>query len=402
MHLLSPRGFAAGSAYAQIKSKPTRDIGVLVCDRPATSAAVFTTSRVVAAPIVIGRKHISDGKLRAVVVNSGNANACTGAQGLSDARRMCTLAARVIGCKATEVLPSSTGIIGHFLPMKKVERGIVEACRSLGSSAEHALAFGDAILTTDTRRKRASTSVRIGSEIVRIAGVCKGAGMIGPAMSLKGPPHATMLAYLTTDARIDAGSLRRVFQRACDLTFNALTIDDHTSTNDTACILSSGMCENKLSGARALQAFAEALEDVCEELAYQIARDGEGATKAVEIVVTGAKSDADAMKIARRIAASPLVKSALHGNDPNWGRIVSAAGIAGVRFDPAKARLRLQDVVVFSRGRPASFDAKLVSRELDDDDVLIELSCGLGKGSATVWTCDLAEEYVTINADYHT
>ncbi|MEO6437263.1 MAG: bifunctional glutamate N-acetyltransferase/amino-acid acetyltransferase ArgJ [Tepidisphaeraceae bacterium] len=422
LHLLSPAGFRAAGVYAGIKSRDTPDIGLLIADRPASAAAVFTTNKVFAAPVKIGRAHVKSGWLRGVVVNSGNANACTGKQGETDALRMCELAASVAGCKPAEILPSSTGIIGHMLPMAKLERGIIEAGQYLGRSREHALLFADAILTTDTRRKSAWAQFKVGGARITVAGVCKGSGMIGPRMSLgmslgsdrdlelkprasqrtSRARHATMLAYLTTDAKAPAPLLRKLLEDASDASFNVVTIDDHASTNDTACMLASGASGMSVASGKAARAFAEALNEVCAALAHQIAADGEGATKVVCITVRRAKSNAAARAMARAIANSPLVKCAMHGNDPNWGRIVSAAGFAGVPFDPDRCTLTLQGAVVFRAGRPVEFDAPSVSRALDAKEVAIDLDCKTGTGSATVWTCDLSKEYVRINADYHT
>jgi glutamate N-acetyltransferase/amino-acid N-acetyltransferase len=402
LHLLSPKGFVASGIYAGIKTRQAPDIGLLICKaKAAVAAASFTTNKVFAAPVKIGRKHIAGGKLRGVVVNSGNANACTGKQGEKDALRMCDLAAGVARCKPTEILPSSTGIIGHLLPMAKVERGITEAGLYLGDSVEHAHLFGNAIMTTDTRRKTAATTFTIGKQTVTLAGVCKGAGMIGPRMSVAAP-HATMLAYLTTDAQIAAPLLKRMMQQATDESFNSVTIDDHTSTNDTAVLMASGLSSAKIAGAKATASFAAALKNVCQFLAYQIAADGEGATKVVTITVRQAKTAKHAQAMARAIANSPLVKCAMNGNDPNWGRIVSAAGLAGVPFNPDKATLTLQNTVVFKDGQPLPFDAVTVSDSLKAPEVKVDLSCRLGKSDATVWTCDLSKDYVTINADYHT
>jgi glutamate N-acetyltransferase / amino-acid N-acetyltransferase len=399
LHLLSPLGFRATGVYAGIKTKQSPDVGLLVADAPATAAACFTTNQVFAAPVKIGRQHVRKGKLRGVVVNSGNANACTGLQGEKDAKRMCALAAEIADCPPDQILPSSTGIIGHLLPMEKVERGIRDAGGYLGNSLEHALLFNDAILTTDTKRKVAAVEFKVGRQTVTLAGICKGAGMIGPRMSV---PHATMLGYLTTDGKIPAPLLRRLMQQACDASFNAVTIDDHTSTNDTACILASGASGATIDTERAAKAFGAALTDVCTSLARQIAADGEGATKVVTIRIEKAASDTDAKMIARAVANSPLVKCAMHGNDPNWGRIVSAAGFTRAKFDPDKAVLNLQGTVVFQKGRPLPFDAAKVSAALGAPEVTAVLTCNLGKSSATVWTCDFSKDYVTINADYHT
>ena len=404
LHLLSPAGFRATGVFAGIKTRQSPDIGLLVCETAASAAAVFTTNQVVAAPVRVGQKHIARGRLRGVVVNSGNANACTGQQGERDALSMCKLAARIFGCKPNEVLPSSTGIIGHLMPMEKVERGINDAGQYLGDSLEHALLFADAILTTDLKRKAAAVQFKLGRQRVTLAGVCKGSGMIGPRMATPGkkPLHATMLAYLTTDARIAAPALSKLMQRSTDLSFNSVTVDDHTSTNDTAVLLASGASGASASSAKDLKTFADALNEVCQSLAYQIAADGEGANKVVSITVDKAASEADARLMARAIANSPLVKCAMHGNDPNWGRIVSAAGLTSARFNPDKAQLTLQGTDVFRRGRPLLFDAKALSSALDAPEVKVRLTCNLGKGSATVWTCDLSKDYITINADYHT
>ena len=403
LHLLSPAGFRAGAVHAGIKTKMTPDVGLLLCDAPAVAAAVFTTNKVFAAPVKVGREHVATGKLQGIVVNAGNANACTGRQGEKDARRMCSLAGELAGCDARLILPSSTGIIGHLMPMAKVEAGIRAAAASLGRSKEHAATFAAAILTTDLARKAAAATFKLGSKTITLAGVCKGSGMIGPRMALPGKAlHATMLAYLTTDAAIAAPLLRKLLASASDRSFNAVTVDDHTSTNDTACILASGFSGAKIDSPAAIKKFAAALDEVCQSLAYQIAADGEGATKVVTITIRQAKDDAAAHAIARAIANSPLVKCAMNGNDPNWGRIVSAAGLAGVPFDPDRATLTLQGTLVFRAGQPLKFDAAKVSRALKAPEVKIDLACKLGKAEATCWTCDLSKDYVTINADYHT
>jgi len=399
LHLLSPKGFRAGAVKAGIKASGNLDVAILTCDASATAAAMFTTNKVFAAPVKIGRGHIAKGSLRGIVVNAGNANACTGKQGEKDAMAMCRIAAAQLKCAPREILPSSTGIIGHVLPMDKIEMGIKGAAQDLGDTVEHATRFNDAIMTTDTRRKLAAETVKVGKHTVTIAGVCKGAGMIGPKL---GPPQATMLAYLTTDAQISAPSLRKLFQPAVTRSFNAVTIDDHQSTNDTAVILASGASNAKINTTVDAKKFLDALTHVCQFLAYQIAADGEGATKVVRIEVVNAKNDKDAATIARAIANSPLVKCAMNGNDPNWGRIVSAAGMTGAAFVPEKSTLALQGTTVYRKGRPVAFDAMEVSKSLATNEVVARLDCGIGKSSATVWTCDLSKDYVTINADYHT
>ena len=339
-------------------------------------------------------------------------------------------AGEVLECDAKQILPSSTGIIGHLLPMDKVELGIRGAAANLGRDVEHALHFADAILTTDLKRKAAyqycisghldegrevlravldragkaaAARMKIGRQTVTIAGVCKGSGMIGPRLALDGKSlHATMLAYLTTDAVVPAALLRKLLGAASEASFNAVTVDDHTSTNDTACILASGASGAKIDSSAAVKRFTAALNEVCQSLAYQIAADGEGATKVVTITVRNARDDVSARAIARAIANSPLVKCAMNGNDPNWGRIVSAAGLAGVPFNPDRSALTLQGTVVFRAGQPLKFDAEKVSRSLAAPEVKVILDCRLGKAEATCWTCDLSKDYVTINADYHT
>lgn len=399
LHLLSPLGFRASGVYSGIKSKQTPDVGLLIADSLANAAAAFTTNQVVSAAVTIGATHINSGKLRGIVVNSGNANACTGKQGIKDAIRMCHLAAQVANCAPNQILPSSTGIIGHNLPMPKLERGIIEAGQYLGSSAEHASLFADAIMTTDLKRKTAASRFKIGKASAVIAGVCKGSGMIGPRLAV---PHATMLAYLTTDVQIPVPLLRKLLQHAVDRSFNAVTVDDQTSTNDTAAILASGCSNLRINNPASAKAFASALNDVCQSLAYQIAADGEGATKVVVITVEKAASSSDANLIARSIANSPLVKCAMNGNDPNWGRIICAAGQTPARFNPAKCALKIQDATVFRKGAPAPFDPATVSKALHAPEVKVLLTCNLGNASASCYTCDLSKGYVTINADYHT
>ena len=396
-HLLSPRGFKAGAAAAGIKSAPARGRGAPGVRFTGVGGGGFHDQQSRLRRGDGRRHHIAGGKLRGIVVNAGNANACTGRRGEIDARRMCDIAARAVGCEGSEILPSSTGIIGRHLPMDKIRSGITRAAKSLGDSLAHARRFSDAILTTDTRRKMAAARFAAGRESFIVAGVCKGSGMIGPRLA----PHATMLAYLTTDARISPPLLRRILADAAEVSFNAVTVDDQTSTNDTAAVLASGLGAT-IASRRMIKSFAAAMKEVCQTLAYKIAEDGEGATKVVEITVRGAAAQADANLMARGIANSPLVKCAMNGNDPNWGRILVAAGLCGAAFDPDRAELSLQNTLVFRSGRPMPFNPSAVSRSLAAKKVVVDLNCRVGKSSATVWTCDLSKQYVTINADYHT
>ncbi len=409
LHILSPKGFSAAGVKAGVKASGKTDVGLLVADDAVSAAAVFTTNRVYAAPVEIGRQHIRGGKLKAIVLNSGNANACTGQQGERDALAMCVQTANLLGCESNEVLPSSTGIIGHMLPMDKVRTGIAAAQAVLGTSAEHADAFTQAILTTDTRKKVAGARVKIAGQTVTIAGICKGAGMIGPHMTLAGPPRAkqaTMLAYLTTDAGATPAYLRSVLAASADVSFNAVTIDGHMSTNDTAVLLASGASNGMIKSALDKSRFEAAVAEVCKSLAQQIAADGEGATKVFTVTVKNAATKAAAVAMAKSIAGSPLVKCAIHGSDPNWGRIVSAAGYAEVPFDPAKATLKLAGVTVYKSGRPATFNPGALSKKMasiiGQDQLVAELDCRAGSHTHTIWTCDFSKEYVTINADYHT
>lgn len=399
MHLLSAKGFLANGVAAGIKASKKNDVGLLVAEEFATAAAAFTTNKVFAAPITIGKKHIREGVLKGVVLNSGNANACTGDQGLDDAWRMCALSAQLTQVDPELFLPSSTGIIGHLLPMDQVFAGIRAAAADLGNSEEHALAFTDAILTTDTVRKFAGATVRIGGKKVTLTGICKGAGMIGPNMAV---PQATMLAYLLTDAVVPSALLRKLLKQSVDRSFNCVTIDNHMSTNDTAVLMASGYSEARLTSAADQKKFLGALDDLTTSLAKQIAADGEGATQTVTVRVRAAASAKDANLIARSIANSPLVKCAFHGRDPNWGRIVSAAGMCGAKFNPDKAKLTLAGTVVYRNGKPLAFDGAAVSKAMAAKEVAADLHCGAGTGEATVWTCDFSKEYVTINADYHT
>ena len=404
LHLLSPAGFQASGVAAGLKKSGKLDLGLLVCtgDKPAVAAAAFSRNRVVSPTITVGREHLRSGNLRAVVVNSGNANACTGERGERDARDTCADVANRLGCDASDVLPSSTGIIGHHLNMSKLLAGIERAHAELGTSADHAAAFGRAILTTDLVPKQAAT--KTGG--ITVAGVCKGSGMIGPMMAVDGVvgPQATMLAYITTDAAIEPDRLRGMLDRVVARTFNRTTVDGHASTNDTCLVLASGLGP-AVDDANAME-FELALQRVCDRLAYQIAKDGEGATKVVTVRVTNAKTEAEAAAMAMAIAESPLVKTALHGNDPNWGRIVSMAGKAAARddlaFDPSHSSLSICGTEVFAAGEPVAFDGPALSKIMAGPEVELKLDVAAGREEAHVYTCDLSREYITINADYHT
>ncbi|HEY3412971.1 MAG TPA: bifunctional glutamate N-acetyltransferase/amino-acid acetyltransferase ArgJ [Armatimonadota bacterium] len=390
-----PRGFRAAGARGGLKEAGP-DVALIVADAPCAAAAVFTTNLVVAAPVVVSREHLSRGPIRAVAVNSGCANAVTGEQGFADARRMAAIAADAVGCAPEQILVCSTGVIGHPLPLDKVETGICAAAAALVSEDDADAA--KAIMTTDTRPKTVTADVPLsGGVSARIGGMCKGSGMIAPNM-------ATMLGFMTTDAAIDAGALQRALSHAVRHTFNAVTVDGDTSTNDTLLLMASGAAGNQtiVAGTEDFEVFQNVLTAACDSLARQIAWDGEGATKLVIVDVRGAGSEAGAVRIARTIAESPLTKTALFGNDPNWGRVLAAAGRAGVPFDPSKAELRIGSVTLLRDGEPTDFDAAHASAQIARDEVEIVLNLHGGPGRAVMYTCDFSYDYVRINAEYHT
>jgi len=390
----APRGFRAAGVSAGIKANGSPDLALVVSDTPATAAAVFTTNRAQAAPVLVAREHLarSGGVARAVIVNSGCANACTGDDGLQVARDMAAETARLVGCPPEQVLVASTGVIGVALPIEKIRAGLPLAMRALG--ADQGPMAARAIMTTDPFPKEAATSIDLGGTRVAIGGMAKGSGMIEPMM-------ATMLGFVTTDAAVPRPLLDRALRAAVDETFNAITVDGECSTNDCVALLANGA-----SGAAVDEttygAFLEGLTRVCLELALGIVRGGEGATKLVTVRVTGAATDEEARRAAKAIANSPLVKTAIHGGDPNWGRLVAVAGRAGVAFDLARAAVTMGPVVLFKDGRPHDEAAPDAAVYLKGTDVTVAVDLGAGHAASTVWTCDLSAEYVRINADYRT
>ena len=387
-----PAGFAAGAVGVGVKDEKNKrlDVALLVADRPCAAAAVLTTNQVIAAPCVVTKRHVSGGSLRAVVVNSGNANACTGEQGERDAVAMAEAAAERIGARAEEVAVASTGVIGVPMPTERIVRGI----ERIEPAVEGWDAMSRAIMTTDTRPKVAEREVWLRGRPVRLGGVAKGAGMIHPDM-------ATLLAFITTDAMLDPDTARRALRRAADLSFNAISVDGDTSTNDTVLLMASGASTVEI-GDEVWDPFVEALGEVCGDLARAVVADGEGATKVYEVRVRGAASEDDARRAARTITNSNLVRTAIHGADPNWGRILMAAGRSGARVDQRRASVRIGDVDVFTRGRPTAWDAAAVRAHFERPEVVIELDLGVGDSSARAWGCDLSKEYVRINAEYTT
>jgi glutamate N-acetyltransferase / amino-acid N-acetyltransferase len=392
----APLGFRAAGVAAGIKASQALDLALLVSDTPAAAAAVFTINRAQAAPVTVARQHLtaSGGTARAIVVNSGCANACTGDDGLRVAREMAAETARVIGCPAEQVLVASTGVIGVGLPIDKVRAGLPAAHRALATGVDGGSAAARAIMTTDPFPKEAAARVDIGGRTITIGGMAKGSGMIEPMM-------ATMLGFVTTDAKIAPALLDRALRAAVDDTFNAITVDGECSTNDCVMLLANGASGATVDDST-YPAFVAALTAVCRQLALGIVRGGEGATKLVEVRVTGAATAADARRCAKAIANSPLVKTAIHGGDPNWGRLIAVAGRAGVAFELARAAVTIGPIVLFQDGAPHDENAPKAADYLRGTDLTVGVHLGAGTASSTVWTCDLSAEYVRINADYRT
>jgi glutamate N-acetyltransferase/amino-acid N-acetyltransferase len=367
------------------------DLALLVSDSDCACAGMFTTNRVKAAPVLYDRQVLAENhdSIRAVVANSGCANACTGEAGLAGAQAMADAAAQAIGCRADQVLVLSTGVIGKSLDVVKVRAGIVAGAAQL--SADGGAAAAHAIMTTDTRPKHISLR---GSQYT-IGGMCKGAGMIHPNM-------ATMLAVITTDARIAPALLDRALRAAVGQSFNRISVDGDMSTNDTVLVLANGQSHFEVHEGEAFEAFVDALTAAATGLAKQIVRDGEGATKFVTLQVTGARTEAEGAQVARAIANSPLVKTALYGGDANWGRVLAAAGYSGVPIDPRALALWFGGVQLVAHGAPVSFDETDATRAIAGQDVEIRLDLGMGDAGATMWTCDLSHDYVTINGKYRT
>ncbi|WP_335583012.1 bifunctional glutamate N-acetyltransferase/amino-acid acetyltransferase ArgJ [Dehalogenimonas formicexedens] len=390
--ITSAAGFSAGAVAAGIKKAAgALDLAVIVSGKPCSAAAVFTQNRFKAAPVLVSQMHLADtDKIQAIIVNAGCANAGTGKTGLENARAMTELAGSRLGIESKSVLVASTGVIGVRLPLGKIGPGL----NHLKLDAAYGHDFARAIMTTDTVPKE--IAVRSLEHGFTVGGCAKGAGMIHPDM-------ATLLAFITTDARIDSALLARLLKRVVNKSFNVISVDGDTSTNDSVFVLANGAATQQIiEGTASFRALAEALEYVCIHLAKSVARDGEGATKLIELTVTGAATPSDARKVARTILSSPLVKTAVHGADPNWGRIVAAAGRSGAKFDLDKADLWIGDVEVLKQGTPLEIDKIRASDQFKEKEVFIHLDLGLGKSRITGWGCDMSAEYVHINADYTT
>ena len=399
------RGFRAGTAACGIKaftagataipSGQRDDLCIVHSEHVCDAGGVFTTNKVKSASVVIDHLHLQHNRVQALVINSGNANACTGAQGFKDALQMSKMTADRLDLDPDQVLVGSTGVIGRYLPMDAIKAGIASATSHL--SAEHGEQAARAIMTTDTVPKTATVELEIGGKTVRVGGMCKGSGMIHPNM-------ATMLAYITTDAAVEPGLAAKIVKSIADRSFNQVTVDGDSSTNDTFLLLANGVAGN--APIRAGSAEAERLEgailDVARDLARAIARDGEGATKLITVKVQGAATDAEARQAARTVASSSLVKTAVHGGDPNWGRIVCALGYSGAELAIDRLHLTVGGLVVFERGSGVEVDLRAVRTAFEQREIEIMATLGLGSGQAEAWGCDLSAEYVRINADYTT
>lgn len=392
-----PRGFRAAGIYTGVKRNPDKlDLSLIVSDQPAVAAGVYTQNLVLAAPVELCMRRTPSEQIRSVVVNSGVANACTGNQGQLDAEQMTAKVAEVIGCNDQEVLVMSTGVIGSMLPMEKILPGIEGIAKLLGEDEQSLIAAAQGFLTTDTVHKIRSRQVEIDGNRITVTGIAKGAAMIGPNL-------ATMLGLVLTDARLNVNDAHAGIKDAADESFNCISVDGHTSTNDTLLLLANGAAGGEVLSGSALSKFQATLVEVCEDLAQSIPADGEGATHLITVEVHGCRTRAEAVKIAKTVADSPLVKTAVAGNDPNWGRIVSAAGYAGIPFIPAKVSLLVNGLLLYEHGAPVEFDDAAVSTSMKTDrNTSLVLLLEEGTESARFWTTDLTAEYVRLNADYRT
>ena len=392
-----PQGYRLGGVYCGIKRYDDKlDLSLLVSDRPAVAAGVYTTNLVFAAPVKWDRGLTPGTNLRGVVINSGNANACTGARGDADCRHMAELAAATCDAKAEQMLVLSTGIIGEFLPTAKIEKGIRDVTGKLGTDEASLTTAARGMLTTDTRHKVATRTINVAGTKVTITGMAKGAAMIGPKM-------ATMLAVVMTDAALEPADAQSLLADVVDETFNCISVDGHMSTNDTVLLLANGAASSSSLAGDDLSAFQAALFEVCQELAVAIPADGEGATHLVQVEVRGCRTHDEARSIAKSVSESLLVKTAICGADPNWGRIVSAAGYANIAFDPARVHLWVNNIHLYADGAPLEFDRKAASESIKNNrDTHILLTFGEGDESIHFWSTDLTAEYVRLNADYHT
>jgi glutamate N-acetyltransferase/amino-acid N-acetyltransferase len=398
-HFALLRGFRFGAARSGLKKSGRADFALIVADAPASAAAAFTSNRVIAAPLILDKQHLraTGGKVRVVAINAGNANCAAGQAGLDAARATCEAAAQLFHCKPEEVFPSSTGVIGVPLPAEKLIAALPGLAAALGADFDHFQQVTQAILTTDTVEKTAFARLEIQGKMVRIAAFCKGAGMIHPQLI----PHATMLVYILTDAVVEPVVLDGYLRQAIEVSFNRISVDGDTSTNDTVLLMASGASGAVVGPENA--AFSAALTQVCTSLARQIVADGEGITHVVELRIEGAATDADALKIAKAIAHSPLVKTAWAGGDPNWGRLVAAIGYSGAEIDPERIDIRFGELAICRNGgRDAEYDEAAAHAYIAQPEFSVTIQLHQGAGSCVFWTTDLTHEYVSINADYST
>lgn len=386
----APEGFKASGIHCGIKYK-NKDLALIYSARPAVACGVFTQNRIQAAPIKVTKKHLMNNQAQAVVVNSGNANCCTGKPGIEDAWKICREAAKKLGLSSNDVLVASTGTIGKRLPIEKIKNEIGVLVNRL--SAQGSLAAAGAIMTTDTRPKQVAVEVNLGKSKVKIGGIAKGAGMISPHL-------ATMLAFITTDALIDKGRLKKALQAAVDKSFNLITVEGDTSTNDMVLAFANGLAGNKNLTAQDFIILQKAFDFVCLSLAKMIIKDAEGATKFVQIQVQGAKNAAQAKKVAFKVASSPLVKTAIFGQNPNWGRIAAATGNADKDVTEDRLTIYLGENKVLQKGAPLKIGQQRLKEVLKKDELQIKIDLGLGKAQIRVFSCDLTDRYVKINAEY--
>ena len=392
-----PSGYRAAGVYSGVKRASGKlDLSLVVSDKPAVAAGVYTKNLVCAAPVKVDRERTPSESIRVVAINSGVANACTGEQGDADARQMAAWAAEAVGARPEQALVMSTGVIGSMLPMDKILAGIQAAAKQLGNDEKSLENAARGIMTTDTVPKLCGREVTIGSTPTRITGMAKGAAMIGPNM-------ATMLSLVMTDAALRVPDAQAALVDAVDESFHCISVDGHTSTNDTVILLANSAAGGSVLSGKGLEDFRTTLFEVCEDLAQSIPADGEGATHLITVEVHGCRSRADALRIGKTIADSPLVKTAIAGADPNWGRIVSAAGYADVQFDPSKVTLYLNGLLLYERGAPVDFNPNAAAKSIAAGrDTSIVLILEEGRACARFWTTDLTAEYVRLNADYHT
>lgn len=392
-----PLGFSVAGVHCGLKRKPEKqDCSLVVSDRDAVAAGVYTQNLVFAAPVAFDRARTPGEGFRVVAINSGNANACTGDRGLRDANDMARLAAEACEAKAEQALVLSTGVIGNFLPMEKIAAGVANCASKLGRGEADLIAAARGMLTTDSTHKLASRQVSVGGRTFQLTGMAKGAAMIGPKM-------ATMLGLLMTDAPLSPGDAQALLTESTEQSFNCISVEGHMSTNDTVLLLANGAAGGERLAGESLAKFGAALTDICMELARAIPADGEGCSHLVTIDVRGMRTRDEARQIARTVADSALVKTAIAGGDPNWGRIVSAAGYAGVPFDPAKVDLHVNGHLLYQQGAPATFDDPLVARSMRENrETAVVLDFGEGSAAIRFWTTDLTAEFVRLNADYRT